>query len=172
VWCDAWAFGVAQSLLSWQRVRASNGLARNGRDWTQIFAQYNSGTYNNRTASHTHTHRHKHHHHHRLTSGLHSLRSDVCVCLCVFVLRIEFMVVDGTLFTAGAALPGADVLHIIEQMPGATFAADVTSVLLANGYWASFNRPYFNQTYDLVRAGTLYSPSLNSWLMLCGAACI
>jgi hypothetical protein len=36
-----------QSLLTWQRVIVANRLAKGGEEWTHIFAQYNSGTYNN-----------------------------------------------------------------------------------------------------------------------------
>lgn len=36
-----------QTLLVWQRVMIANRLADNGKDWTDIFAQNNSGTYNN-----------------------------------------------------------------------------------------------------------------------------
>ncbi|XP_070580330.1 phospholipase B-like 1 [Ptychodera flava] len=38
---------VPQSLLAWYRVRAANMLAHNGKEWSQILAKYNSGTYNN-----------------------------------------------------------------------------------------------------------------------------
>ncbi|KAM9425887.1 phospholipase B-like 1 [Pholidichthys leucotaenia] len=34
------------SLLSWQRVRLANSLARSGDEWAHIFTKYNSGTYN------------------------------------------------------------------------------------------------------------------------------
>lgn len=33
-----------QSLLAWQRVRIANMMARNGKQWGDIFAKYNSGT--------------------------------------------------------------------------------------------------------------------------------
>ncbi|ETO14283.1 hypothetical protein RFI_23087 [Reticulomyxa filosa] len=36
-----------ETLLSWQRVRIANALATTAQEWTQIFAEYNSGTYNN-----------------------------------------------------------------------------------------------------------------------------
>jgi len=35
------------SLLAWQRVSLANKMARDGKQWTDIVAQYNSGTYNN-----------------------------------------------------------------------------------------------------------------------------
>lgn len=36
-----------RSLLTWQRIPMTNSLARNGQEWTTIYARYNSGTYNN-----------------------------------------------------------------------------------------------------------------------------
>ncbi|XP_059142725.1 phospholipase B-like [Physella acuta] len=36
-----------QSLLAWQRVRIANMMAKSGKQWGDIFAKYNSGTYNN-----------------------------------------------------------------------------------------------------------------------------
>ncbi|XP_059041988.1 phospholipase B-like 1 isoform X2 [Mustela lutreola] len=36
-----------QSLLAWQRVRVANMMANDGRQWAEIFSNYNSGTYNN-----------------------------------------------------------------------------------------------------------------------------
>ncbi|XP_019600290.2 phospholipase B-like 1 [Rhinolophus sinicus] len=36
-----------QSLLAWQRVRVANMMASDGKQWAEIFANYNSGTYNN-----------------------------------------------------------------------------------------------------------------------------
>jgi hypothetical protein len=35
------------SALSWQRAYISNGWATSGAQWVQLFAMYNSGTYNN-----------------------------------------------------------------------------------------------------------------------------
>ena len=38
-----------ESLLCWQRVQLSNRMAKNAKEWTNIFSQFNSGTYNNYT---------------------------------------------------------------------------------------------------------------------------
>ena len=38
---------TSESLLTWQRAIVSTLMASNGRQWTEIFAQFNSGTYNN-----------------------------------------------------------------------------------------------------------------------------
>ena len=36
-----------ESLLCWQRVQLSNRMSESAKEWTEIFSQYNSGTYNN-----------------------------------------------------------------------------------------------------------------------------
>ncbi|KAJ7370826.1 Phospholipase B-like 1 [Desmophyllum pertusum] len=36
-----------QSLLAWHRVRLANVMAHNGKEWGEVYKQYNSGTYNN-----------------------------------------------------------------------------------------------------------------------------
>ncbi|XP_077979884.1 phospholipase B-like 1 [Glandiceps talaboti] len=38
---------VPQSVLAWLRVRAANMLAHNGKEWADVIATHNSGTYNN-----------------------------------------------------------------------------------------------------------------------------
>ena len=38
---------VPETMLCWQRVVLANALAHNGKEWTDLFAQHNSGTYNN-----------------------------------------------------------------------------------------------------------------------------
>jgi len=96
-----------QSLFTWQRVYAANGWTSSGEAWTAMFAQYNSGTYNN-----------------------------------------QWMVVDQSRFKVGSGA-SADFLWIIEQIPGATEAADVTDIMVKNGnFWPSYNIPYFPSIYN------------------------
>ncbi|XP_072044453.1 phospholipase B-like 1 [Amphiura filiformis] len=38
---------VPESLLAWQRVRVANFMAHSGKEWADVLAKYNSGTYNN-----------------------------------------------------------------------------------------------------------------------------
>jgi len=106
--CNASLYALVQpkSLFTWQRTLISNMLAQDGKSWTDIFAQYNSGTYNN-----------------------------------------QMQIVDYKRFDPGNPLPDG-LFWIIEQMPGATVAADVTSVLESQGYWGSYNRPYFEEVYE------------------------
>lgn len=41
-----------------------------------------------------------------------------------------------------------DVLWVLEQLPGMTVAKDVSDVLRTNGYWASYNIPYFDEIFQ------------------------
>ncbi|EFA83923.1 hypothetical protein PPL_02993 [Heterostelium album PN500] len=58
----------------------------------------------------------------------------------------QWMVVDYKLFTPYQPLP-PNTLWIVEQMPGRFEMADVTNVL-QNGYWSSFNRPFFESIFQ------------------------
>jgi len=63
--------------------------------------------------------------------------------------NIQFDIVDYKLFTPYQdILPGT--LWIVEQYPGGYAAADVTFTLIENSYWASYNRPYFQETFDIM----------------------
>ncbi|EGC39069.1 hypothetical protein DICPUDRAFT_148187 [Dictyostelium purpureum] len=63
--------------------------------------------------------------------------------------NIQFMIVDYKLFTPYAPLV-PDTLWIVEQYPMGYVAADVTFNLIQDGYWASFNRPYFLEVFDVL----------------------
>lgn len=91
--------------LMWQRVQLANFGARSGEEWTSLFAQQNSGTYNN-----------------------------------------QWMVLD-----AGALGRGErrGVLWLLEQVPGTTQHADVSDTLLSQGFWASYNVPFFPDIYNM-----------------------
>jgi hypothetical protein len=57
----------------------------------------------------------------------------------------QYMIVDHNLYVPGtpaSELPD-NLLWVIEQMPGMTPNADMTPVLRKQGYWASYNRQYF-----------------------------
>lgn len=38
---------VPENLYAWERIRAANMLATNGKEWSEVYARHNSGTYNN-----------------------------------------------------------------------------------------------------------------------------
>ncbi len=54
----------------------------------------------------------------------------------------QFMVLDYKKFTPGQPIKN-DTLWILEQLPGAVAMADVSSVLRKQGFWKSYNIPYF-----------------------------
>jgi len=96
------------SNMVWIRAMAANYLANDPQDWTIIFAQYNSGTYN-----------------------------------------CQWMVLNTNNFVSGKDLPDGS-FWIIEQYPGGSQAGDVTSVLNQQGYWTSYNVPYFPDVFKKI----------------------
>jgi hypothetical protein len=44
---DLYAFVTPKSLLTWQRLPLCNAMAKNGKEWVDLIARYNSGTYAN-----------------------------------------------------------------------------------------------------------------------------
>lgn len=63
----------------------------------------------------------------------------------------QWMVVDYTRLvpegSAGQSKSG--LLYVLEQLPGFIKAEDLTAVLLRQGYWASYNVPYFKDVFSL-----------------------
>jgi hypothetical protein len=58
------------------------------------------------------------------------------------------MVLDYKLFTPGAPLqPG--FFSVLEQLPGLVVASDMTATLVEQGYWASYNRPFYPEVYGV-----------------------
>jgi len=55
----------------------------------------------------------------------------------------QWMVID---YKQKAATSG--ILYVLEQLPGFVEHDDVTSILLDTGYWASYNRAYFQSIFD------------------------
>ncbi|XP_046840907.1 putative phospholipase B-like 2 [Xenia sp. Carnegie-2017] len=65
----------------------------------------------------------------------------------------EWMVLDYKLFTPGQpVVPGT--LWVLEQMPGIVEMADLSVILKENGYWASYNLPYFKTIFDISKTNT------------------
>lgn len=61
----------------------------------------------------------------------------------------QFGVVDMNLYTPGQTTLPAGVLWIIEQVPGYTHRDDVTNVLSKQGFWPSYNVPYFEDVFNM-----------------------
>ncbi|CAK5100633.1 unnamed protein product [Aphanomyces euteiches] len=94
-----------QSCLSWIRAKVANALAHDGQQWTDLFALFNSGTYNN-----------------------------------------QWMILDTRRFHNGSMEPQG--LMVLEQIPGRVVVRDVSAVLNSQGYWGSYNIPYFEAIYN------------------------
>lgn len=60
----------------------------------------------------------------------------------------QWIVVDTKAFTPGRP-PAPGTLWILEQLPGFLHSEDMTVHLAADGYWGSFNRAFFNDTFQL-----------------------
>ncbi|NXT19217.1 PLBLB protein, partial [Syrrhaptes paradoxus] len=60
----------------------------------------------------------------------------------------QWMVVDYNVFKPGGASPPPGLLTVLEQIPGLVVAADRTELLYQQGYWASYNLPYFEEIFN------------------------
>ncbi|RHZ28446.1 hypothetical protein DYB31_015412 [Aphanomyces astaci] len=58
----------------------------------------------------------------------------------------QWMVLDTSRFADGALLPHG--LTLLEQLPGEIMVQDVSNVVNTQGYWASYNIPYFEHIYN------------------------
>jgi hypothetical protein len=75
----------------------------------------------------------------------------------------QWMIIDYNRFVPSKPIPDG-TLWVLEQVPGITMKKDMTSWLRDKGYWASYNRPYFEQTRTMSghteaekKHGALYS---------------
>jgi len=105
LWKDVKPVG---QVLEWMRNIIANRLASTGKEWTEIFRRYNSGTYNN-----------------------------------------QWMIADYKLFKPGKPLPDADLLWVLEQIPGYIRAEDQTGLLKRRGYWPSYNIPFYADVFNM-----------------------
>lgn len=60
----------------------------------------------------------------------------------------QWMIVDYNKFLPSRPLQN-DLLWVLEQLPGYIHSDDVTDVLRKQGYWPSYNTPYFKDIYNL-----------------------
>jgi len=76
----------------------------------------------------------------------------------------QFIIVDYNLFTPGHTLPDNTIM-IVETIPGKMHVQDVTQTAVKQGYWASYNRPYFNDIREKAgfNGAQLSSGRLYSW---------
>lgn len=60
----------------------------------------------------------------------------------------QWLIVDHKLFIPQAPFLKTDLFWIVTQAPGLTQAADLTQYLQTNGYYSSYNIPYFPEMYS------------------------
>lgn len=68
----------------------------------------------------------------------------------------QWIIVDYHQWQSGGS---SDILWIAEQIPGQVVSGDETKVLLTQGYWPSYNIPYFPSIYNV----SGYSEMLNKY---------
>jgi hypothetical protein len=68
----------------------------------------------------------------------------------------QWMVVDYNLFTPGATNLNPNLLWVLEQIPGYIQAKDLTHVIESQGFWPSYNSPYFKDVYNMSGNQRLY----------------
>jgi len=62
----------------------------------------------------------------------------------------QWIAVDHNLFTPGMKQLLPDTVWVVEQIPGYAESADVTDIVNKDGYWASYNVPYFPYIYNIM----------------------
>lgn len=60
----------------------------------------------------------------------------------------QYLIIDSKVFEAGKK-PTNNLLWIIEQLPTTNRSADITDVLVKDGYFASINTPWFEDLFNL-----------------------
>ncbi|CAL8107541.1 unnamed protein product [Calicophoron daubneyi] len=61
----------------------------------------------------------------------------------------EWMIFDAKLYHPNKSLPSKGLLTVAEQLPGIIYHEDLTNVLIQQGYWPSYNLPYFPYIYNI-----------------------
>jgi len=74
----------------------------------------------------------------------------------------EWQIVDTKLFSPGQ-VPKPNTLFILEQLPGYIMSADATSVLIEQGYFPSYNIPYFPFIYNISGTNQAYNNHGNAY---------
>lgn len=70
----------------------------------------------------------------------------------------QWMVVDTKKFVKGEGFL-ANGLTVLEQLPGYVHVEDVSDVVNTQGYWASYNVPYFKEVYERSGFAQMYAAS-------------
>jgi len=75
----------------------------------------------------------------------------------------QWMVIDFKLFQAGVSPLSPNLLWIGSQLPGYFESADVTDVINNQGYWPSYNVPFFPFIFEMAGYGTAVEQWGNLW---------
>jgi len=59
----------------------------------------------------------------------------------------QFVIINANEFSVGSALPPSNFVWVVEQMPGTMVSGDITDAFNRSGYFASYNRPYFQSVF-------------------------
>jgi hypothetical protein len=139
------------------RIFVANRLASSAREWTEIFKKNNGGTYNsqwmiidmNKIKEINKNHRNK---------DLANRKKTV----------FTMMLGKNSGYSQQIQHEYKDLFYVLEQIPGFVKSSDMTNHLLVNGYWASYNRPFFPEIYSksgysamMRRYGRTYSYNMN-----------
>jgi hypothetical protein len=60
----------------------------------------------------------------------------------------QWMIIDTNKFVPGAAKSDPDLFHVLEQLPGMIRTQSQSSVLDKDGYWASYNIPFYPEVFN------------------------
>jgi len=64
----------------------------------------------------------------------------------------QWTIVDYKLFQPGQPLPQQGLLYVLEQLPGFVQHADLSTFFEGQGYWPSYNIPYFDGIFNMSAA--------------------
>lgn len=120
-------------VLQFIRTMVSNRLAVGGKTWADTFSRYNSGTYNNQFLIIDYNKFDQWTHHKSGLGAAYHGPND----------QSDRVTLSGT----KGRSENSDILWIVEQMPGMTEKGDITHILLSKQYFASYNRPFFDNIY-------------------------
>jgi hypothetical protein len=115
-----------QSLLSWVRAITANYMATTPDQWHKIFKLYNSGTYNNQW----------------MVSDMKAPFGTQTTSVVVGDESKELQRASNRSLVAGTVMIGS-------QLPDFYMHDDISYVINQDGYWASYNVPYFKQAWLL-----------------------
>lgn len=152
-------FITPQSVLDWTRNLVANRLGQGGEGWAQVFSRENSGTYNNEFFIVDYS---------KFNGGNGPLRQGAQASSSREGEELDSSSSSSTATSGGgggggggAVVPASGFFWLLDQAPGYINASDMTSALVAQGYWPSYNVAAFPFIYDITggaEAAQQYGP--------------